>query len=547
MAVSGRATSVYIFAITSMATVVIILVHLFLSVHKVSFDLLYIWEAVILFSAILGLVYLTCTRGRLFHLDAVQQNERTVCDKVEISRCIIIIVCAAGSGILPFYQVYRDVQCMVSTPTTLYVSKFFSLVLLGVFFFLEFIFLIPLKNYRSKSCFARILVSIVMSANACMLVNFILNIIRTSNTYVEPEDDTNMDLIRNWVFSRCENKTELLDNVTSVAEHMFKYTNPFLLELSFLAFGILVPLWNIPDQVNVDRIINRTESNDFAPEGENTDDNDADVTEEDVNLIGQNEQCRLKIVRTLKKILMFVSRYALVFSLIIVLTVFGFHINSEVAKMKSEHSDVVIESHGSNQTLTSLEKVNYYLQTFYNYIVSIVPFIGYFTARDIHIPRVKQSPDTILLIVSGGGHLLLVLLETADSIAGFVSQTDQSHLTEEIFFFVKILFHYVGIYYQITLIIKARYLHTARASPRLQVIKGMMIFLCLCNTERWLVDSFLPPTNLRFINDIQKEDTFGVKNWWFITEILFPIVTFNRLISALLCFEVVENMRRNGI
>ena len=329
---------------------------------------------------------------------------------------------------------------------------------------------------------------------------------------------------------------------------MFKYTNAFLLELGLLAFGVLGPIWNVLGQEDVDRpSVNNSDGNTDLSERENMDGGgnavDDDDEEDDLNTMP-----RFMALRAMKKILIFVSNYALIFTLLLILPVLVIHIISEVKKMIDGDSDVIIETVGSNKTVvTSLREANFFIQTIYNYIVSVMPVVGYVMVRNKKMPNWRQNSNIILLIVGGFGHLVLVLFETADSIVGFVSKYDQKHQLEEILFFVKILFHYIGIYFQVLLIMKGIHVASVHGnSRRLQGFRAIIIFLGVCNSERWLVDTFLPPTNLRFVKDIQKEDPFGMANWWTLTQILYPQVTFFRLISALLFFEVIESFHNTG-
>ena len=215
MAVSGEASSVYLFAVLTMATIVIVFVNFYVPEDDTSYIVFYIWESTILSAAILGLAFLVFTRNQLDYLveNVSIQTDSSRISKIGLARDVILIaVCATGSGILPFYQAMTDVSCMTSAINlALSVAKFISLVLSGIFFLLEFIFFIFLRRYRCKICLARILVSIALSANACMIINYVLNIIRTANTYTEKSDiNTDENDFQKWVFSRCENNTKNL-------------------------------------------------------------------------------------------------------------------------------------------------------------------------------------------------------------------------------------------------------------------------------------------------------------------------------------------------
>ncbi|XP_045194412.2 uncharacterized protein LOC123550038 [Mercenaria mercenaria] len=551
MAVPGLTTALYLFAIMSMATVVVILAHFFSAKNEISFAVVYIWKTTVLVFALISMIWLTILRKNTNHLKEVPDQSRRSASK--ITRDGILLLCGTGSGVLPLYEAWQDFPCTSSKiELTFYISKFISLVLSGIFFLLELVFLACFRKYRCNSGRARVLVSVIFSANVCMLTNFILNIIRASNTNTKQLNLGNRaeDYTEVLVFSYCENKTEHLDNTTTVAEQLYKYTNTFVLEFGLFALGILGPVWNVIAQTP-DRNINRAGSNDDVssvgnPSYYDDDDDNALITHNGI-LVDNAQSWRFRMVKALKKTLIFVSKHSFIFTLLLVLPVLGFHVYSDVHNLVNKNSDIVLEKFIKNETF---EQGNYYVQTGYNYIVSIIPFIGYLIARGSDISSWCLNSDNVLLVASGCGHLLLVLFETADSIAGFLSSTDQSEIATEIMYFVKILFHYIGIYFQIMIITKARAIakdQSKRQRNKRLFINGIIIFLGVCNMERWLADSFLPPINLSYVNDIQNEDTLGVKNWWFITEFLFPVVAFYRLLSALLCFEVRDLFHEAGI
>ena len=62
--------------------------------------------------------------------------------------------------------------------------------------------------------------------------------------------------------------------------------------------------------------------------------------------------------------------------------------------------------------------------------------------------------------------------------------------------------------------------------------------------EKWFEDSFLPPSYLRYVDDIPKDDLYGFRVWWFIVEFLYPLVTTYRLLTVVISYEINVRIKR---
>ena len=62
------------------------------------------------------------------------------------------------------------------------------------------------------------------------------------------------------------------------------------------------------------------------------------------------------------------------------------------------------------------------------------------------------------------------------------------------------------------------------------LIKGIIIFLGVCNMEIWIADSFLEPTVLQYNENTKYGQAYGRKNCFFMTQLLYPFLTFCRLL-----------------
>ena len=87
------------------------------------------------------------------------------------------------------------------------------------------------------------------------------------------------------------------------------------------------------------------------------------------------------------------------------------------------------------------------------------------------------------------------------------------------------------------------------------VIKVIIVFLGTFNTERWFTDgslliftdNFLPPNVLRYVEDINYNEMYGQKTWWFLTEFLYPFVMIFRLAMTIMCFEICVRLKRESL
>ena len=76
------------------------------------------------------------------------------------------------------------------------------------------------------------------------------------------------------------------------------------------------------------------------------------------------------------------------------------------------------------------------------------------------------------------------------------------------------------------------------------LIKGIIIFLGVYNMELWIADSFLEPTVLQYNENTKYGQAYGRKNWFFMTQLLYLVLTFYRLLTAIMCFEACVRFKR---
>lgn len=535
----GRTSSLFLFALLTFGTAVLLMVP-FLSErskYHISFIVVCVWEEIFYVLALFAMTVIFVLRKNRRHLTLDQQvNNR----KQSFIQYLAFIAFGISASILPFYECKQVSTCFRvndSPLSTLHSSQFTSYLFLGIYNVSHSIFALACHRYRCKSFFTRLLVAVILSANLLVLENSIMNTIRATNAFdpkkLPGNHSTNYYFEHKLVFSFCgENGTEVIDR-SNTTFYLYKYTYSLLGQFVYFSLVFLLPLWNIfSNQADE----NRAQSSES-------------IQREDV--ISQEAPDSPLLLRSpgilitsLKNAARFISQHSIVFSLVFVLALL---ITNMVIQITYDYDNPYNNRKNIfEKNLTQQYIGYYYVHTFYTYVISIVPFIGYFIARQKqNHSMLRFNSDGVILILSACGHLFFIVFETVDSIS-VLSRHPKKHLAEDVVYFIKVVFNYVAIYFQTKILLKASSLRLGQIGFRDQMlhVKGIIIFIGLCNAERWLSDMFFPPTVLRYANDIQGDDTFGHKNWWFIVQIIYPIFIFYRFWSALLCFKINNKLKR---
>jgi hypothetical protein len=297
-------------------------------------------------------------------------------------------------------------------------------------------------------------------------------------------------------------------------------------------------MWNV-----VTRSVNRDVINTEADRNESGNLLGSHVDGESLNTTETAEsvsRCRLITILKLSwsVSLKYMSKRPLRFSIAFLLLSFALNTAVEVTTAQF--------GHGNSTTLLRLEDANYYVQTLTTYLICIVTFLGYVVSRKNNPSSWEYNTTNILLGIGTLGQLLLLLFMAVDSFIVFVF-FPKSFIAEKALFLLETMLNFIGLYCQTMLILKStgflnKELHN---SMQFRYVKGVVVFLAVCNTKIWLANGFLTPSTLRYIEDIKGDDTFGHKNWWLLTRLLYPCSIFYRMFSALMCFELLFQMR-NG-
>lgn len=538
---SGRSSAMFTFVLASAISIVLVIVS-FLTGHSQYEEVLDIWA--------IFLIVMSLAAMLAFALMRRNSNHVTLCEEQQHNSSGYWIFLTAtifsgiGASIFPWFETVRLAPCFgTENKFDFFAAKFLRVMFLGLLTLAELAFLIICRKYQCKSSCSRMLISIVMSANFYIFLNSVLDVFRAANsdkdTVLNPDEEiftvgnqTTSD--QYYVFFHC--------NITSVdvdkhAGQTNRYLYQFPFEYCLLALNVLGPMWNVIVQTP-----NITLRKEEGANGEENSSNHIHISQTTSSqAIYESTPCLLKFLKKFKLSLQFLSEHSCAFSTAYVLLVFAFNVvvEIEVNSLTSQNSN----DDNITETENKLETANYYVQTVYIYIIGIVTFIGYLVSRKNNPSNWQYDCKSVLLCIGATGHLLLVLFEMFDSFSVLINKPEP-HLAEKLLFFVETLFDLLGIYCQTMLIWKAGCMTTNQLTNllQLQYVKGVIIFLGLCNIELFLGDSFLTTPTLKYIDDIQ-DDIFGYKNWWLLTRLMFPTVIFYRLFSALLCFELVYKMR----
>lgn len=479
------------------------------------------------------------------------------------ARHFLLTGCMLGSIVIPIYSIYRAIEifnCALKKSSKSKALLILGIVrdgLIGVYCIIQTIFVVWFQKKRCKTCLMKCYISASFAVNLTLMINAITNIIKTSNTidlYHQTHTNTknhapvpvNETGIQEY-FLKCESDTLEVDELAII---IHKYTYHFTVEYASFALCFLVGIWNC--SVSSAQSADVGQKNTSTSITSNTLDqpsyygNDSfstashkDKDERTPLLRPVPRKCK-PLRQGLKSTIIFVSRHALILALILIGLVLTVDLYTDIQTGGFNNTVIVISYYRENVTYPNYLETYSILQTVYTYVLCILAFIGFLLVSKQPKSLSLHGQDRILLLAAAAGHLLLVLLETVDSVEQFLGIENPKEIAEKILFLVKILLHYVGIYSQTMLVINANRLEARQYSLEMGsqlYITGILTFIGICNIERWAADSFMTPTVLKHVHEIHNANVYDQKVWWYITELLYPLVTLWRLISALMCFE----------
>ena len=586
----GRASALFMFVVLCGINVVLSTTH-WLSNLYISLAPLYAWETLFFIFTFLALLCFVALKNNTNHvIGYVEERDEQTHSEIELTsstdntcmsqineprwtklpfRHLLIICCCIGTISLPVFEAYRTIDNMTcfrveSTGlSALFILKCLSNVLCSLVCICVVVFLLRFKKYSSKSSEMKVLMSAPAALHFLLLVKVIIYIIWTSETMEEntnkPPNNTskipfyvNMsesDMAKELIFFKCKNNTAFVD---TLATYFYKYSYQFPVEFALLSFCYLGQIWNVLPQRK--RSVD-TRQNDHGIEGI-----PARGENNDLNTIGSEEQThsaheslidstiparwrRLRLA--CKSTFIFCCSHVFIPTSLIVLGIFALHLYTEIVDDTFDDENVILQCNQSNYTC--IASANSIVQTVYIYVISIVAFIGFMIARKERKVFDLFYAIDILLLIAAGGRLLMILFETIDNVEVIIENKPNNATDEKVLFTFKTFCRYIGLYSQTILVLKMSKIKVCPASMKTGkqlLIKGIIIFLGVCNMEIWIADSFLEPTVLQYNENTKYGQAYGRKNWFFMTQLLYPFLTFYRLLTAIMCFEACVRFKR---
>ena len=534
--------------------------------HNISLASLYAWETILYLFSMATIMIFTILKNNEVHVvenSALRTREQADTDSVNIDintteqvlpkwakfplRRFVITICCVGSTIIPAYATYRSIAnilCLNSEASKLVLILKCGRSLTRVLFCIcQAVFLICFKNKVVNSPLMKVMIAGIVSANYALCVDVVLNVIWMSSTLDLKTDNNNLTSVENetneklYMYLKCSNNTL---NVDTVALYFYKYSYQFPIEFASLSFCYLGIIWNVFAQAK-----RTTERNSSICSNSNSNNDSQQELLKAVTATGTSKWRRIR--KAAVSTFVFCCDHTFILASIFVTGIFTFHLFTEITVYKNSDFDVVLRHGDNNKTHSGLQNANSILQTVDTYVLCIIAFIGFLLVRKEKPERKYFSSSDVLLLVVAASHLLLILFETIDPIDLFIEDTSETKTATKVLYFIKTIFHYIGVYSQTVLVIKASKLNIRRNSikrGKQLFIKSVIVFIGMYNAERWVVDRFLPPTILMYVSGIHNDDIFGEKNWWFIVEILFPLVIVYRILTAVMCYETCVRLKR---
>ena len=597
----GRAFSLFLCAILSGITLVFAFSYWFSRGGKIhiSMDPLYTWEILVFLAALLTMALIVVIRNNRSYVENAELQTNAGHVDPELSRTIdsianaqhnnfpcwnrfplrsaMYIVCCIGSIVFPIFEVYRTadnlsgLEHISSDFKTSSVLKCLRDVLCIFFCLCQLAFLLLYKNIVCKSLIIKYLVSTLVAANFTVCVNIVFSIILTARTmdiYNEAhnpngnssEQHTNIscgEVEAEESYLVCKTNGVEVDHVALI---FHKYTYQFPIEFALLSMCFLFSLWNIffpsrPTFVKEyrntswgERSLTDSGMTDGSTFGTENIESDSDMEQTPLMkqaFAGRQKRLRKSIMSTL----VFMSRYAFILTFVYVVFAFSLQLYMDIRNTEAQKTDDVFIYYSANITQSEVEQWYSILQTVYTYVFCIVSFIGFMLIRKEQTVRTSFNPDYVMLLVGASGHFLLTLFETVDSVEQFMDKPDKK-MVLKILFLIKSLFYYVGLYSQTMLIIKSTNLKIRRSSienGKQLFIKGIIVFIGVCNAKSWITDSFLDPEVLTDVDGVHNQDVYGGKVWWYLAELLYPLAIVYRLFSMIICFQTCVRFKEESL
>ena len=596
----GRASSLFMFVVLSGITLVLALAHWLSDLH-ISLAPLYAWEIILFVFTLASMACFVALRNNdNYVVDGNDESNVDQSSELELSsvmteelyrgqtseplwmrfpfRLFALIVCCIGSVSMPVYETYRTIDNLlcfdIESTGVIALLKLKTISNIGYILTCVALaaFLLRLRCKSSKSPEMKVLMASLAATNITLVINVIMNIIWTSNTMeVNSETPltnitnttnvtivnnqtvnmTDAELVEEMLYIKCNNNIGYVD---TVATYFYKYSYQFPVQFAMISFCFLGTLWNIlPNRHRsiTRHIIQPIETQNSSTDIENQVSRSTDIAEH----AGHPDQERQPLISRSRSVppwlrklrsgskatFVFVCNHITILTTLVVVAIFAFHLYTEIKDDTFDDENVILRCDQEKDSCADSQ--NSIIQTVYIYVISIVAFIGFIVARKEEKTYDIFHAFDIVLLICAGGRLILILFETIDNIEIIIENTTDNTTAEKVLFSFKTFCRYIGLYSHLK-VSKIKFEQRSMTSGKQLFIKAVIAFLGVCNLEIWLADSFLEPTVLQYNDNTNYGQSYGRKNWFFLTQLLYPFLTLYRLLSSIMCFEACVIFKR---
>lgn len=568
----GRATALFVSAVLSGFTLVLATSYWLTreSQFGISLQPIYIWEIILFMFAISAMTIFACLRN---NRNCVVDNSKSFPDAYMDSvfdthsecllqtngtplpfwtriplRVIALCICCVGSVVFPFLEAYRSIdnmRCFENSLTGFRVLKFGSKMCRALFCIVQLFFLLRFKKMLSKHRLLRLLMSVIVAANFTLCMDVMLSTILASDT-VDSQTYKNkkinissIDLETKSIYIECKNNSARIDRS---AEWVYKFSHQFPYEFAVLSLCYFGSVWNVfrPWRQAAQSTLSSGRKRLMSVISTEIDSTTSDKSTTTLNPTAKNKHRFLIICAK------FLSTWSFPISSLLILGIFAFHMYMELSYIRSlKETEILVYKSSSNAT--DITKVYAVVQTTYIYIVCIVAPIGFMLARKEDVIHKRLNPSDVLLFAGATGHLIFILFGTVD-VTEVIFNGRSDFIV--VMFFIKMILKYQSVFAELMIVLIASKMEIVKdsiKSGRQLLLNGIIIFLGVFNTERWFTDNFLPPNVLRYVEDIGYNEMYGRKNWWLLTQLLYPSVMIFRLAMSIMCFETCVRLKREPL
>ena len=467
-------------------------------------------------------------------------------------RSIAILICCIGSLLIPSYDTYRNIVnivCLNGESETLRLSIFKCLcnIVFVLFCIYQLVFIMLFYNKAAKSSFLKCAMSFCVSANFFLCVHVIMNVIWMSDTLdlkgtlnSMPINISNRDIHGKhvYLYLKCSNNSLEIDKV---ALYLYKYSYQFALEFAVFSLCSIGVIWNVVSPIG-------GKDTQTCSDNVSVTHNESEAQlNQSAATISTTNQCWRWVKKSARATFVCGCNHAFLLAAIWVAGVFSFNLYTDIKHDSFGDSALILRDTTVNTTYTNIEKSNTVLQAVHTYMFSILAFVGFIVVKKMRMDEKPLRPIDISLLVGAAGHLLLILFETIDVISKLTESKSEIYTTTKVSFVMKTIFHYIGVFSQTVLVIHASKLNVTsiwKTKGKQLFAKAIIVFIGVYNMEKWFEDSFLPPSYLRYVDDIPEEDLYGFRVWWFIVEVLYPLATTYRLLTVVMSYEINVRIKR---